>query len=434
MYIVSKLIFLFVFFPFCLLAQSFTSSNLPLVVIHTNGLTIKDDPKIIANMGIIWNESGNRNSLSDPMNNYNGKVGIEFRGSSSQGFPKKSYGFETKSTDGENMDVSLLGLPEENDWILYGPYSDKTMIRNALTFTLGASLGHYASRCRYVELFLNDQYEGVYVLMEKIKRNKNRVDIAKLLPIDISGEELTGGYIIKIDKTTGSGGVGWTSDYSNTIGRTYYQYEYPKFDEIVFLQRSYIQGYVRKMEQSLFLNKYSGSGSYHEFLNDSSFIDFMIINELSKNIDGYRLSSYLYKDKNERMKCGPIWDFNLTYGNADYYSGWLTSGFQYKAYLETDASQNPFWWNKLMRDPAYVQKLKKRWSWIRKHELSDQRINFVTDSLVSLLSEAQVRNYQRWTGVIGQYVWPNYYVGNSYTSEVTWMKDWITKRLAFLDQ
>src|SRR5665648_1020473 len=172
------------------------------------------------------------------------------------------------------------------------------------------------------------------------------------------------------------------------------------------------------MEQLLSQEKFTGTGNYHDYLNDSSFIDFMIINELAKNVDGYRLSSFLYKDKNDRINCGPIWDFNLTYGNAN---------------LGDDYWQNPFWWNKLLRDPSYVTKLKKRWSWIRKHELSDQRIAIVIDSLTSEISEAQVRNYQRWP-ILGQYVWPNYYVGNSYVSEITWMKNWITNRLAFLDQ
>lgn len=434
MSLVQKLLYLILFLPFSGIAQTFTSSNLPLVILNTNGQSIMDEPKISANMGIIWNGPGKRNSLTDPKNNYNGNIGIETRGSSSQGFPKKSYGFETKSLNMVDMDISLLGLPEENDWILYAPFTDKTMIRNVLTYTLDASLGHYSPRCRYVELFLNGNYEGVYVLMEKIKRDKNRVDIAKLLITDNTGEDLTGGYIIKIDKTTGGGGDGWTSYYSNAYGKTYYQYDYPKSIEITTPQKSYIETYVRNMERALYLEKFSGTGSYHDFLNDSSFIDFMIINELTKNVDGYRLSSYLYKGKNKLMNCGPIWDFNLSYGNADYYYGWTTTGFQYQANLGEDYWQNPFWWNKLMRDPAYVQKLKRRWSWIRKNEFSDQRINFVTDSLVTLLSEAQVRNYQRWTGVIGTYIWPNYYVGSSYASEVTWMKNWITQRLAYLDK
>ena len=432
--LVRKLLYIIIFFPLSALTQTFTSSNLPLVVLNTNGQVISDAPKINATMGIIWNGPGKRNTVSDPKNNYNGNISIEIRGSSSQQFPKKSYGFGTKSIAMVDMDVSLLGLPDENDWILYAPYTDKTLIRDVLTYTLDASLGHYSLRCRYVELFLNDKYEGVYVLMEKIKRDKNRVDIAKLQPTDNTGENLTGGYIIKIDKTTGGGGEGWYSDYANTSGKTYYQYDYPKSKDITTQQKTYIQSYVRDMEKTLYEEKFTGTGSYHDFLNDSSFVDFMIVNELAKNVDGYRLSSYLYKGKNKQLNCGPIWDFNLAYGNADYYNGWITTDFDYEADLGNDAWQIPFWWKKLLRDPAYVQNLKKRWAGIRKNEFSDTRVQFVTDSLVSLLSEAQDRNYQRWTNVIGTYIWPNYYIGKSYTDEVTWMKSWITQRLAFLDK
>lgn len=412
---------------------SFTSSNLPIVVIDTHGQTILDDPKIVADMGIIWDASGKRNALSDPKNNYNGKIGIEIRGSSSQMFPKKSYGFETRSDAVNSVDVSLLGMPAENDWILYGPYSDKTLIRNVLTFTLDAGLGHYSPRCRFVELFLNSNYQGVYVLMEKIKRNKSRVDIAKLKDTDNSGEDLTGGYIIKIDKTTGSGGDGWYSNYYNANGRTYYQYDYPKQEDITAAQKTYIQNYVRSTETVLYQGKYSGAGSYHEYLNDSSFIDYMIITELSKNVDGYRLSTFLYKDKNGLLNCGPIWDYNLAYGNADYYNGGSTYGFQYQADLGSDYWQNPFWWKKLVNDPAYSSKLKKRWAGLRQGPLSDKRINFVADSLVDLLSEAEARNFQQWP-VIGTYVWPNFYIGSTYAAEVSWMKTWIKNRLSYLDQ
>jgi len=371
--------------------------------------------------------------LADPKNDFNGTISIEFRGSSSQQFPKKSYGFTTISLDLADLNVSLLGMPEENDWILYAPYTDKTMIRDVFTYTMDALMGHYSPRCRYVELFLNGNYQGVYVLMEKIKRDKNRVDIAKLLTTDTTGENLTGGYIIKIDKTTGSGGEGWYSDYINNTNKSFYQYDYPKSTDIVKTQSAYIQSFVRNMEKSLYLQKFTGTGNYHEFLNDTSFIDFMIVNEFAKNIDGYRLSSYLYKGKNKLMNCGPIWDFNLTYGNANYYNGWTTTGMEYQTDFTVDYWQNPFWWNKLMLDPNFVLKLKKRWSSIRKTEFSDARINFVTDSLSNLLSEAQVRNYQKWP-IMGTYVWPNYYIGTTYASEITWMKTWITQRLAYLDK
>ena len=412
---------------------SITSSNLPLIIINTSGNTIIDEYKIMADMGIIWNGPGKRNNVTDPQNNYKGIIGIEIRGSSSQMFPKKGYGVETRNADQTDLDVSLLGMPAESDWVLYGPYSDKSMIRNVLTYTLGASMMKYSPRCRFAELILNGSYEGVYVLIEKIKRDKNRLNIAKLTLTDNSGADLTGGYIIKIDKTTGGGGSGWYSDYSNTIGRTYYQYDYPKSEEITAAQGVYIRSYIRDMEKSLYNEKYSGAGSYHDFLNDSSFIDFMIINELTKNVDGYRISSYLYKDKNELMNCGPIWDFNLGFGNADYYNGFSTSGFQYEANLGTDNLQNPFWWNKLVHDPNYVNSLKKRWTTLRKSELSDLRINFITDSLTNLLSEAQVRNYQRWR-ILGTKIWPNSYVGPTYNSEIVWLKNWISERLNSLDR
>lgn len=415
-------------------AQTFTSSNLPLIIINTGGQTIVDEPKITAEMGIVWNGPGKRNSLSDQRNNYNGKIGIEIRGSSSQSFPKKGYGLETRAADLSNNNVSLLGMPAENDWILYGPYTDKTMIRDVLSYTLDASFGRWAPRCRYVELFLNGSYEGIYVLIEKIKQDKSRVNIAKLTVTENAGEDLTGGYIIKIDKTTGSGGAGWYSSYLNTTKKTYYQYDYPQPDVITNAQMNYIQTYIRAMENALYNENFKNSGNYHEYLNDSSFIDFMIINELAKNIDGYRLSSYLYKDKNNVVNCGPIWDFNLTYGNANYLNGWIPTGFQYQVTVGTDNWQNPFWWGKLMKDQAFVTKLKNRWTTLRQKELSNQRITFVIDSLTSLIAEARERNYQRWTGVIGYYIWPNWYIGPSYDSEVSWMKNWISQRLAFLDQ
>ncbi len=179
----------------------FTSSNLPIIIINTNGLSIPyDNPRIVAEMGIIYNGQGERNNISDSLNNYSGKISIEIRGASSSGWSKKSYGIETQNDDGSNNNVSLLGMPEENDWILYASYYDRSFLRNVLTFKLANDMGWYASRTRYCELVLNGEYQGIYVLMEKIKRDKNRVDISKLNPDEISGDDVTGGYIIKVDK------------------------------------------------------------------------------------------------------------------------------------------------------------------------------------------------------------------------------------------
>ena len=384
-------------------------------------------------MGIIWNEQEGINNTSDSFNHYNGSIAIEVRGSSSQSFPKKSFGFETKDESGKDLDFPLLGLPEEEDWIFYGPYSDKSLIRNALTFTLARSLGHYTSRFRFVELFLNNNYQGVYLLMEKIKRDKVRLNIDKLNPDETSGEDLTGGYIIKIDKTTGSGGSGWQSQYLNRNGtKTFYQYEVPSADEIAGEQMQYIQDYIKAFEKTVVTQQFKGAGSYHDYIDASSFIDYILLSELTKNVDAYRLSTFLHKDKNGKLKAGPVWDFNLAYGNANYYDAWSTSGFQIETRIDGNQGGNPFWWKGLWGDTAFVNQMRCKWKELRLDHWSYEQITEAADSLVNVLQEAAVRNFERWP-VLGQYVWPNYYVAPAYDDEIFWMKNWLKDRLEWLD-
>jgi len=177
----KKILFLFLLIFNYSFSQLFTDSNLPIVLITTPvEQSIMDDPRIVAQMGIINNGFNVRNYITDPFTNYNGRIEIEIRGSTSQQYPKKGYGFETQDVLGNNLEVSILGMPVENDWILYGPYPDKPMVRNALTFDIAEKMGHYASAYRYCELVIDGDYRGVYMMMERIKRDLNRVNIANL--------------------------------------------------------------------------------------------------------------------------------------------------------------------------------------------------------------------------------------------------------------
>ena len=222
----------------------YDESNLPLIIIDTYGAEIPDEPRIPAYMGIIDNESG-FNQLTDDFNDYDGHITIERRGNSSQWNDKRPYRFETVDQDGENKNVELLGMPEENDWVLYAPWQDKTMIRNVLAYQLSNDMGRYASRTRYVELYLNGDYQGIYVLMEKIKRDNDRVNISKLNPEEIEGDDLTGGYILKFDWFfTGDNIGGFQSENDGTT----YNYHYPKPSDIVPEQEEYIQNYIDDFE------------------------------------------------------------------------------------------------------------------------------------------------------------------------------------------
>lgn len=422
----------------------FESSNLPILVINTTA-PIPDEPKIMADMGIIYNGVNAINYLSDPFNHYNGKIGIERRGSSSQGFPKKGYGFETWDTSGNEINVPLLGMPSESDWVLHASYSDKTLMRNVISYKLFRDMGRYAPRTVYCELVLNGQYMGVYVLIEKIKRDNNRVAIAKLSTASNTGVNLTGGYIIKIDKTTGNGGAGWTSPYppaANPNGQTiYFQYEYPKPDSITFWQKTYIQQYVDSFETALagpsFADTVTG---FRKYSNESSFIDYFILNEISRNVDGYRLSTYLYKDKinnpgDGKLLIGPPWDYDIAWRNANYCNGQLTSGWAY-LFGNTcggDGFQVPAWWNRMLQDTLFKNRLKCRWNELRSNVLSDTALTNWIDTTAAFLDESQTRNFiQR--PVLGVYVWPNPNpIPATYAGEITALKNWIVSRMNWLD-
>ena len=412
----------------------FTTSNLPIVVINTLGQTIVDDPRIVCDMGIIDNGFGVINSISDPFNDYNGKISIEYRGSSSQSFPKKPYALETQDSLGNNNNVSLLGMPVENDWILYAPYSDKALMRNFLTFDLGRKMGNYSPRTVYCELVVNGDYKGIYILMEKIKRDNDRVDIAKLDFDDLAGDSLTGGYIIKVDKYTGTGGTDWLSDFPNISGGSLYiQYHYPDASVMLPQQLDYIEHYVDSFEYALNGPNFADTSiGYAKYIDVNSFIDFYIINELSKNIDGYRLSTYMHKDKQSKggkLIMGPFWDFNLAFGNADYCSGGITSGWEVNGGC---GGSNPFWFERLLDDTIYQNKLKCRWEYLRDRSFhQDSLFNFI-DSMALYLDDAQQRNFQQWP-TLGTYVWPNYYVGSTYQDELNFFKTWIGDRLVWID-
>ena len=409
--------------PVSIFAQvDFISSDIPIIIIETNGQEILDEPRIVVNMGIIDNEERMRNYLTDSINGYYGKISIEIRGSTSQSFPKKQYGFETQNDDGSNNNVSLLGLPSENDWILSAPYSDKTLIRNILAYKLSESLGHYAPRTKLCELVLNGEYAGIYVLTEKIKRDKNRVDISKLKPNEISGDDLTGGYIIKIDRSHGSC-YGWITEIANI----YIQNEYPDCDDIVPEQKLYIQNYIYSFEEALFSDHFADTvNGYRQFIDLNSFLDYFIVNEISKNIDAYRLSTFMYKDKDSKdgkLTFGPVWDYNIAFGNTDYMDGYKTNGLIATSHV---------WWNRLLQDTTFNNALKTRWSKIRKEQFSNTQILNIIDSLAYILEESQQRNFQRWN-ILGTQVWPNYYIGHSYENEISFLKFWITNRLNWLD-
>ncbi len=408
---------------------TFEESNLPIIVINTFGQVIPDEPKINVHMGIINNASG-INKITDPFNGYDGNIGIEIRGSSSQMFEKKNYTVETRTSTGENNNVPLLGMPEENDWVLHGPYSDKTLMRNGLTFHLGNQMGRWAPRTIFCELYINDDYRGVYLLMEKIKRDNNRVDISKLNPDEITGLDLTGGYILSIDRVDNY----WISPYPGMYGGVIkINYIYPDYSDMPYQQKQYIKNYVTSFENALGGKHFRDPDQgYRAYADVNSFIDYFLINELNRNVDAYRLSAFFYKDKGGKIHMGPLWDHNLSFANADYYDGFNPQGWVMHGIEAGDWYQVPFWWERFREDDFFNIEMKKRWQYLRQEIFSLDNIFEYIDSVTTLLDVAKERNFYRFP-VLGNYVWPNYFIGNTYEEEINFMKDWIADRLDWMD-
>ncbi len=412
----------------------FSNSNLPLVLISTNGQEIPDEPKIAADFAVIDNGYGGINHLTD-VPAYTGTIGIEIRGSSSQMFPKKSYGFETWDAQYNAIDTSLLGMPAESDWILNASFTDKTLMRNTLGYQTWMNLGHYATRYRFVEVFINNRYKGVYIFSEKIKRDKDRVNLAKLTNTMNTGDKVTGGYIFKIDR-----GEGWTSRFpapGNPSLNIYFQYEYPKLEDITDPQKQYIQAYVDTFEVMLNSPVFADPEiGWRKYAIEETFVDYFLENEFSKNVDGLRLSTFIQKERNSlggKLRMGPVWDFDLAWHNANYCEGDLYTGWSYQFPCTDDWFQVPFWWERLLQDTVYANNISCRWSNLRSTYLSQNNIFAYIDSTAAMLEQAQQRNFEAWP-IIGIYVWPNPWpYPTSYAGEISSLKNWITHRLTWLD-
>ena len=411
-------------------------SQIPYIIIDTQGADILNEPKISGEMRIYQEKVLVQEAI----------IGIEYRGSTSFRLSdKKSFGIETWDDNGNDTDVSFFGFPAEEDWILMGHVVnleghyifDRTLMYHYFGYQLSQKMGKYAARCRFVELEVNAAYQGVYVFMEKLKRDRNRIDISSLGPADEDPVSITGGYILKIDKTAGGDlhldqppeyyETNWDDDarytvensfrsqydidgnllefepygppyHSNQYLETYFLYEYPDAGDITQAQKQYIQDYIHDFETALLADDFnSESRTYTDFIDVSSFVDYFILSELCRNVDAYRLSTYLQKDREGKLAMGPIWDLNIGYDSGDRVpqDDWVIN---YNQFVDRDAWMMPFWWPRLMEDPQFRAAVRIRWEELRPGILSTASMLEIVDEAAGTLKEngAIQRNYSIW--------------------------------------
>jgi hypothetical protein len=533
-------------------------SNLPVVILNTFGREITHSEKVRGSISLMGPQAGGTSMEGVPQ--FDGRGDLHVRGNSSLRYLKRSYGCKLFDDSGSNRSASLLGLPKDNDWVLYAPYPDKTLIRDVLAYDLSRQMGQYASHTKFVEVFVNQvggklsmrHYTGVFVLEEKIKRGKDRVNVQKLRPEDSTEPNITGGYVFKKDHgdtwgevtptvdgrpmgfggnsgprygyPTGPGGfpgdpngfqppVGGTrraGDNSRGGGQTVapdsttffdrlrlalggqegggpppppqpgvqpprgrdevrvyredatprenggmdgfrmslrnggsgveetfrtshrneFFYVEPKAEEITPAQKTWLRKHLNEFEQALYGENFRDPATgYAAYIDVDSFIDHHLMVEVTKNIDGFRFSTFYQKDRGGKIRMQPIWDWNLSFGNANGKQGWMP---EYWYWPQLDDSQYS-WFRRLFEDPDFAQRYVDRWGQLRATVFSVSNMFTRIDSLVAELGDARKRNFERWP-ILSRRIWPNTYLGHSYEDEINFMKEFIRKRTTWIDQ
>lgn len=327
-------------------------------------------------------------------------VNIKGRGHSTWDMPKKPYSLKL------HKKLSLLNEPENKSWVLLNNYADKTMIRNVLGLYLGhISKLEYTPKYHYVELILNGRYNGTYLLCEKIKTGENRVNVGK------------DGFLIELDYKPSSDDVMF---YTNHLDSIPFQIKSPDVT-IEDENYNYIKAFVLKAEEALYADNFKDANEgWQKYIDIDSFVEYYIIKEIAKDVDGnLRLSTYMNLKRGGKLKIGPIWDFDIAFGNVNYLNCSTPDGFQIK---------NDRWYKRFFEDPAFVAKVKERFSFF--YEKRNDIMREINENAVYLKYAAQ-ENDNRWhTFYI--YTWPNYDIWGSYNNEVQFLKEWLYARFEWL--
>lgn len=420
------------------------SSNIPLMVIHKFNRTIPDNPRVPVYISLYDRDTDGRVRLdSDTV--FQSRAVINTRGSSSLMFDKKMYGFHLHEEDGSNRKEALLGMPEDHNWIINGPYSDKSLMRNVIAYGLSNDIGRYSPRTRFIELYMHDgtgplddsHYHGVYVLTERIKWADGRVDIEKLDADDNEEPDISGGYIFKRDRLN-QGESGF-----HTSRGSHFAFARPREEDVTPQQKAWLTDYVSAFENALFSDNFNDPDEgYIKYIDPDSFIDAHLITELLKEIDGYRYSTFFHKDRDGKIVKGPLWDFNISMGNVDYYPDphytdssspfpWEPQGWYYDL-----LSSNTYlygWYTRLFQDPEFEARYHERYWQLRRGQFSNDSLAGRINKNAFILSEAQDRNFRRWP-ILNTYVWPNYYIASTYNHEIQWITDWMRSRTRWMDE
>ena len=384
------------------------------------------------------------------------RAGFHIRGQSTASFDKTPYRVELRDNADEDLDWPLLGLPAEADWALRGPFADKALIRDAFFYATGAAMGMAAPRFAFAEVYLNTasrpvseaDYMGVYLILETIKNNKNRLDLQQLTAADTALPAISGGYIFKFEwraaeeptllcagassSTSSQGGFGFPGQPMAETNGCWLDLEVVDPSPLIAEQQQWLTQHIQEFHDALqgqgFADPIAG---YAAFIDTQSFVDQLIVNELGREMDAYIRSAYYYKDRDTKIFAGPLWDYNLAAGVGGFFENDQIAGWQYEQQRDP---VNTDWHFRLMQDPAFVELVAQRWRALRQDVLSDAAIGERIDALSAPIAAAAARNFERWPNLqspsVGPFQTPT---EATWEGQVEFMRTWLLERAAWLD-
>ena len=400
----------------------------------TNEELINKDTKVSAQMSLSNSLGG---TYSDA-NLYSGNVKIKYRGNSTfYNSPKHPYTVSLVDQTGKDLDVPLLKMGSAKDWVLLAEWFDYTLLKSKMAFDISDSLSNmlWTPKAHSVELYVNGDYRGVYSLVEKIERDKNKVNVMKMSSSDNVLPNLSGGYLLEqVNTQQEDPSVETLFTTPKTINMEYpylefinisQRIEYPKFGSITNDQKNYISNYVNDFENSLYNIDFSDlQNGYRSYIDVDSAIDYYLIKELTKGPDSVGQSLWYFKERSEKMKIGIPWDFDISMGS------FIQTGLIESTGLVM--AQN-VWFKKMLQDQYFVAKLKSRYSAVRSDIIAGIN-NFKVNSNRLIFNQASTRNFQKWDILNTHLIYTQYQLPGTYEGEIERVYNWIMNRVFYFDQ
>ncbi len=452
-------------------------SNLPIIVMDAHGASNQElntqttplgTPRVAGYL-LLFDRDGSGISDLSSVPDLATRQGLRFRGSSSRSWPKRHYSVELWDESDHDRSLPLLGMAADSDWILYNGYQyDRAGIRNSLAFDLSRAMGRWAPETRFAEVYVNhdggvlgsspDDYMGYYAVVERIKQGDHRLGMdvvdSHVLPPDgpiepLSEGPCTGGYIFKADRSAADE-YRWNTD-RGVPGYHHLTLSRPKLHSLdggpysdsasaanASLQVDYLTRYVQAMEDALYTDHASGfdTREYLRYIDRDSFVDHLIINAFTKNVDALRLSAFFHKPQDRPLAAGPVWDFDRSMGSFDSrdneWNTWHGTGDATR-YFDYRPEHAPHWWEILIEDPDFEQAFYDRWAEMRVTVYSDESLSAMIQGMadeidrdIRGIGSAARRNFARWS--------ENPPWGGTFRAEIAHIIDWTTRRAAWMER